>query len=265
MIEPVGQAAVAGLGVSLGLMLLVWLGSLWWCDASLVDRFWGFGFVVVAAFWWATGPRPEAGWLALLLVGLWGLRLSLWLSWRNWGQGEDARYRAMREHHGEAFAWRSLITVFALQGVILWLVAWPLLVATRELESGMLWRWPALAGLALFAIGLFFEAVGDWQLARFKADPANRGRVMDRGLWRYTRHPNYFGDMLVWWGLFGLAAAAGGWWTLISPVLMSFLLARVSGVALLERHMRQTRPEYADYVARTSALVPWPPRNSGNN
>ncbi len=265
MIDHLWMATLAGLGLSLLLMTLVWLGSLWWRDASLVDRFWGFGFVLVAAFWWLTGPRPEAGWLALLLVSLWGLRLSLWLTWRNWGQGEDARYRAMREHHGKAFAWRSLATVFGLQGLILWLVAWPLLVATRELETGMLWSAPAMVGLALFATGLFFEATGDWQLARFKSDPANRGRVMDQGLWRYTRHPNYFGDMLVWWGLFGLAAAAGAWWTVIAPLLMSFLLARVSGVTLLERHLQETRPDYREYVARTSALIPWPPRRPGSD
>ncbi len=260
MIESLLLAALAGLGVSLLLMLLVWLASLRWHDASLVDRFWGFGFVLVAAFWWWSGPQPEGAWLGLVLVALWGLRLSLWLTWRNWGHGEDARYRAMRDYHGKAFAWRSLLTVFALQGGILWLVALPLLVVSRGLDAGLLFSPLALAGLILFATGLVFEVVGDWQLARFKADPANRGRVMERGLWRYSRHPNYFGEILVWWGFFGLAAAAGGWWTLISPVLMSFLLARVSGVTLLEQHLQHSRPGYEDYVRRTSALIPWPPR-----
>lgn len=259
MIESLWLSALAGLALALLLMLLVWLGSLWWRDASLVDRFWGLGFVLVAGLWWCSGPRPDGAWLVLLLASLWGMRLSLWLSWRNWGQGEDARYRAMREHHGQRFARRSLVTVFALQGVILWLVALPLLVAVRELEAAVLMSPLALTGIALFVTGLVCEAVGDWQLARFKADPDNHGRVMNRGLWRYTRHPNYFGEMLVWWGLFALAAVAGGWWTLISPVLMTFLLVRVSGVTLLEQHMRETYPGYAEYMARTSALVPWLP------
>ena len=260
MIESTAVAAWAGLGVAVALMTAVWAASVVWRDASLVDRYWGAGFVVLAWFWFAVSDSSLAALVPLALVSVWGLRLSLYLTWRNWGHGEDPRYRAMREQHGETFVWRSLVTVFLLQGAILWLVAMPLLVAVRELDAAALAAWPAVLGMGVFAIGLAFEAVGDWQLARFKARPGNAGKVMDRGLWRYTRHPNYFGDILVWWGLFGVALAAGGWWTLFAPAIMTFLLARVSGVTLLERRLHETRPAYRDYVARTNALVPWFPR-----
>jgi len=242
----------------LAVMTLLWLVSLARRDASVVDPFWGAGFVIVA---WAT-----AGWLggfdirAILLVGLttaWGLRLSLFLLWRNWGEGEDSRYREMRDKHGDKFWWVSLFTVFWLQGVIMWIVSWPVQFG-QALDSSSLW-WLDYVGIALWGIGLFFETVGDFQLARFKADPANQGKVMDRGLWRYTRHPNYFGDFCIWWGLYIIAAAGGLWWTLPAPLLMSWLLMKVSGVALLEKSIKKRRPEYASYVERTNAFFPGPP------
>jgi len=149
----------------------------------------------------------------------------------------------------------SLVTVFWLQGVILWFVALPLYATSRA--DGLTWLDPVGLGCAL--TGFLFEAVGDWQLARFRADPANRGLVLDRGLWRYTRHPNYFGDALFWWGIFLCTGAAGAWWTVASPVVMTFLLLRISGVPLLERGLSATRPGYAEYVRRTSGFVPWWP------
>lgn len=251
--------ALWGLAVSTGLFVLIWLASLLRRDASLVDRFWGLGFVVVAAFYWWRAGMPATGLPALLAVCVWGLRLSAYLTWRNWGHGEDYRYVAMRERHGKRFALVSLVSVFLLQAVILWIVAFPLLPATGR--TGGLIAACAIAGLAIWAVGLFFETVGDWQMARFKADPANRGRVMDRGLWRYTRHPNYFGDICVWWGLY-LLALPQGWWTVFGPLLMTFLLARVSGVTLLEQKLDETRPAYRDYKRRTNALIPGPPRAS---
>jgi steroid 5-alpha reductase family enzyme len=186
------------------------------------------------------------------------VRLAGYLARRNIGKGEDPRYVAMRRHYGASWPLRSLVQVFVLQGVLMWLISLPVQAAERSSGGGPL-GWSDALGAALTLTGVAFEATGDAQLARFKADPANRGKVMDRGLWRYTRHPNYFGDFLVWWGLYALAVASGNAWTVLSPALMSFLLLRVSGVTLLEKSMR-ARPGYDDYVRRTSAFFPWPPR-----
>jgi len=244
-------------------MALLWLVSLWRRDASIVDIWWGPGFALIAAVAFAlgSGGDPARRALSLALVSLWGLRLGAHLLWRNWGAGEDYRYQAMRRRHGERFGLVSLGTVFGLQGFLAWIVSLPVQVVHVS-AGGALGALDAL-GAALTALGLGFEAVGDWQLARFKADPASRGQVMDRGLWRYTRHPNYFGDCCVWWGLTAIALATpAGIWTLPAPLLMSFLLLRVSGVPLLERGLAKRRPGYADYVARTSAFFPWPPKRS---
>lgn len=242
--------------VLLGVMGLLWLVSLAVKDSSIVDLFWGLGFVLVA--WlavWRVGWSPR-GALVVGLVTAWGVRLAGYLAWRNLGKGEDPRYQAMRRAHGAAWWWKSLFVVFGLQGALLWLVSLPLqLAVARGGTPGVV----DVVATLVFGVGLTFEAVGDWQLARFKAKPENRGRVMDLGLWRYTRHPNYFGDFLVWWGLYGVALAAGAWWTVPSPLVMSFLLMRVSGVTLLEKTLK-ARPGYEDYVRRTSAFFPRPPR-----
>ena len=255
--------ALPGLGAVLGLMTLVWVASLVKNDVSVVDVFWGLGFVAVGWFYFwrgeGIGVRP---WLVPVAVTLWGLRLALYILWRNRGRGEDYRYAAMRENRGESFRWLSLVIVFWLQAAILWIVALPLYQVQRSTGPTAL-IWLDLAGLAVFTVGLFFESVGDYQLARFKADPAHQGQVMDRGLWRYTRHPNYFGDAMVWWGLTLIALATeGSWWVLISPALMTVLLMKVSGVALLEKGLRETKPRYRDYVRRTSAFFPWPPKKA---
>jgi steroid 5-alpha reductase family enzyme len=251
------------LALSATAMFALWLLSLALRDASIVDIWWGPGFAAIAAASWAwgIGGDPERRALATAITALWGLRLGGYLAWRNWGRGEDPRYQAMRRRWGARFPLASLATVFAFQGVLMWFVSLPV-QAVHVSAGGPLGALDA-AGAALAGLGLFFEAVGDAQLARFRADPANRSRVMDRGLWRYTRHPNYFGDCCVWWGLFAIAAATPlGVWTLASPLLMTFLLLRVSGVALLERSIGKRRPEYAQYAARTSAFVPMPPRRA---
>jgi steroid 5-alpha reductase family enzyme len=242
-------------------MLALWGLSLALRDASIVDIFWGPGFAMVAAISCALGAgAPGRRALATGLAALWGLRLGGYLLARNAGKGEDARYQAMRRHHGDRFARVSLVTVFGLQGVLMWFISLPLQVANLSPEPAELGALDAL-GAGLVAVGLAFEAIGDWQLARFKRDPASAGRVLDTGLWRYTRHPNYFGDCVVWWGFFTLALATpSGWLTVLSPVVMTVLLTRVSGVPMLERTIGRRRPGYADYVARTSAFVPLPPR-----
>jgi len=253
---------LATLGVSLAAMLVLWAVSLVLQDASIVDLWWGPGFVMLTGCAIALGTGGDAGRRALVFacVALWGLRLGAHLAWRNLGKGEDPRYQAMRRHWGERFPWVSLATVFGLQGVLMWFVSLPVQVAAVS-PGGPLGALDAL-GAAVFAVGLVFEAVGDWQLARFRADPAHAGRVMDSGLWRYTRHPNYFGDCCAWWGIWTISASTAlGPWTVLSPALMTFLLLRVSGVALLERSIGRRRPDYADYAARTSRFLPWPPRS----
>jgi len=195
-----------------------------------------------------------------VLTGIWGLRLGAYLLWRNWGRPEDFRYAAMRRSWGDHFPLASLATVFGLQAVLMWVVSLPVQVAAASALPAHLGALDAF-GVMVWATGLGFEAIGDWQLARFKADPANAGRVLDRGLWRYTRHPNYFGDACVWWGLFLIACATpGGVWTLPSPIVMTVFLRRISGVPMLERSLRKRRPGYAAYVERTSAFVPRAPR-----
>ena len=237
----------------------VWLLSLRLRDASIADVFWGPGFALVALLSAAISVPSARGVLLAALTSLWGLRLALHIGSRWWKKKEeDRRYQAMRANWGERFPLVSLLTVFLLQGALLWIVSLPLqagaaLGASRPLGI------QDLAGVVLFAVGLGFEAVGDAQLARFLRDPASRGRVMETGLWRYTRHPNYFGDALLWWGLGLVGAATGAWWCLAGPALMTFLLVRVSGVSMLEKDIAGRRPEYVAYVRRTSSFLPLPP------
>lgn len=247
-----------------GLMTALWLVSLALKNSSIVDIFWGTGFVIVS---WVTFGLTEGyelrRWLLNLLVTVWGLRLSLHILWRNWGKPEDFRYQVWRMEAGAAWWWRSYFKVFLLQGVILWIVATPLLAVQLNPQPARL-VWLDIAAAALWLVGFFFEAVGDWQLARFKANPANRGRVLQSGVWRYTRHPNYFGDATQWWAYYLFALAGGGWWTIFSPILMTFLLMRVSGVTLLEKSLKDEKPGYREYVETTSEFFPWFPRKKGS-
>ncbi len=255
MFDPL--AYLMGLGVILAAGLMTWLVSLVLEDVSIVDSLWGPMFLLAALAYYValpeTGPRAA---LVVILVAAWALRLAAYVTWRNWGEGEDRRYREIRANNQPGFERKSLYIVFGLQGVIAWVVSLPLLAAIAGAAPlGAL----DYAGIALWFVGMVFEAGGDLQLARFKARPENQGKVMDRGLWRYTRHPNYFGNACIWWGFALIAFAAGAWWAIVSPVLMTFLLLRVSGVAMLEKDIGERRPEYADYVRRTNAFIPGPP------
>jgi len=204
------RAGLVGVGVILTAFTFTWMLSVRRRDASIADVFWGLGFVLLAWLYCFLSPAlTPRSWLVAALMTLWGVRLSLHIFRRGRGKGEDPRYQAMRATHGGAFWWRSLFTVFWLQGAILWFVALPLLVAVRATQPAVLTAVDGL-GLLLFVIGFGFEAVGDYQLARFKAEPANRGRVLDSGLWRYTRHPNYFGDATLWWGIYLVATSTPG-------------------------------------------------------
>lgn len=256
------SALLLNLCLIAGITFALWLVSLPIKNSSIVDIFWGFGFVIIV---WATfvaaGSASPRSVLVSVLTSLWGLRLAGYLAWRNVGKGEDYRYQAMRERFGTRFPLISLFVVFWLQGVIMWIVAMPIQVS--HFAAAPL-GWIDAVGAIAWTIGWLFESVGDWQLARFKSNPENRDKVMDSGLWRYTRHPNYFGDFLVWWGFYLIALAGGAWWTIFSPILMSVLLMHVSGVTLLERSLKKHRPGYDDYVARTSAFFPWPPRHTAS-
>jgi steroid 5-alpha reductase family enzyme len=263
-VEPWMESGLEGLALVGAGAYVLWLVSLTLRDASIADRFWGLGFVLLAA-WYAAGGTgwPLRSYLVLALTAAWGIRLSVHIHLRNRGKPEDPRYARWRDAGGASYWWISLFRVFLLQALILWLVSAPLLAAQSGATPDRLTALD-VGGAALWLVGFLFEVVGDAQLARFRRDPANAGRVLSTGLWRYTRHPNYFGDALIWWGFFLIAASVpGGWWTVFSPLLMTLLLVRVSGVTLLESGMRETRPGYADYVARTSAFIPWPPRRSG--
>jgi steroid 5-alpha reductase family enzyme len=257
------EVLLVSAGGLLGYVLALWALSLPLRDVSIVDPAWGAGFVIVALLALAIGQGCHGRRLLLaVLVTLWGLRLAGHLLARKLREpGEDPRYGEMRERRGERFALWSLATVFLLQGALIWVVSLPIQAAAPQPDRlGLLDG----IGAAVWAVGMFFEAVGDLQLSRFKADPANRGTVMQRGLWRYTRHPNYFGDFLLWWGIYLIALSTGdAWWTIAGPLCMSTLLIRVSGKTLLEDRMR-ARPGYAEYVSRTSGFFPLPPRRSSS-
>jgi steroid 5-alpha reductase family enzyme len=246
---------------------LVWILSLIIHDSSIVDIFWGLGYIAVywfvALVWLGALRTPQALAPRQLLLGvlvtIWGLRLSIHIAQRNWGKGEDFRYARWRAEAGASWWWRSYFKVFLLQGAIMWLVAMPLL-ATLAGPAPQTLTWVDSLAVLVWLAGFIFEAGGDWQLARFKADPANKGKLLTDGLWRYTRHPNYFGDAVQWWGFYLFAFASGSWWTFISPLLMTFLLLRVSGVAMLERTLKESKPGYETYSSQTNAFFPGLPR-----
>jgi steroid 5-alpha reductase family enzyme len=254
------QAALPALAAVVALAVAGWGFSAAKRDAGIVDSLWPLFFLLGAAVYTAgldtVGPRAT---LLLAMVAIWALRLSAHITWRNLGEPEDRRYQAIRARNQPGFAWKSLYLVFGLQGLLAWAISAPLYAGIGGAAPlGAL----DYAGAALWALGFAFEAVADAQLARFRSDPANRGKVLDRGLWRYTRHPNYFGEALLWWGWFLVATAAGGWWTVFAPLLMTLLLLKVSGVALLEKDIGERRPDYRDYVARTNAFIPGPRRET---
>lgn len=259
------MSAVALAGVAFGAvvayMTVIWLVSVRLRNASIVDIFWGPGFLLVALAYLAFADGYDVRRvLVTALVAAWGLRLGTHIFLRNRGHEEDFRYVRWRKAAGPSFWWQSYFRVFLLQGVLLWVISAPLLAAQANTQPDHIIV-TDVAGVIIWAVGLFFEAVGDWQLTRFKADPANKGKVMDRGLWALTRHPNYFGDATAWWGLYVIAAGTAlGFVTIFAPALMTFMLLRVSGVALLEKGMEKRRPGYAEYIQGTSAFLPWFPR-----
>jgi steroid 5-alpha reductase family enzyme len=243
----------------LALMTLMWLISLPIKNSSIVDIFWGTGFVITA--WSAFFITPDGPTVPKLLIctlaTIWGFRLSVHIFIRNHGKPEDFRYQKWRQEAGRTWWFRSYFRVFLLQGVLMWIISIPLLAAQMAARDLF---WLDYIAAAIWLFGFYFEAAGDAQLARFRANPANKGKVLSSGVWKYTRHPNYFGDAAQWWGFYLIAAASGGWWTIFSPVLMTLFLMRVSGVTLLEKTLSTEKPGYRDYMETTSEFIPWPPK-----
>ncbi|MET0920021.1 MAG: DUF1295 domain-containing protein [Acidimicrobiia bacterium] len=228
---------------------------------NVIDIAWGLGFVAVAlaSFLWSIDEGDDTQRVLMLaLVAIWGLRLATYIGWRSRGHGEDPRYVAMLERADGSEATYALTRIFLPQAGAMWFISLPVQVAMYQRDPHVVLM---VLGTFVWLIGFSFESIGDRQLARFRADPASKGQVMDRGLWRYTRHPNYFGDACLWWGIFVVACAQWqGILTVLSPVLMTWTLVAKTGKPLLEADIAQRRPGYADYVARTSGFFPWPPR-----
>lgn len=251
---------LTALGAIAAVVVIGWLLSLWLDDVSFVDSLWSLFFLLAAGVYYSLAAAPSAAaTLALVLVAAWALRLSLHITVRNWGAPEDSRYQAIRENNQPGFRFKSLYIVFGLQGLLALVISIPLLYAVSY--SGPLSAWHVAATL-LWLVGFVFEAGGDWQLMRFRQRRDSSQEVLDSGLWRYTRHPNYFGDTCIWWSFWLFATAAGAWWTVFAPLLMTFLIVKVSGVAMLEKDIGERRPAYADYIRRTSAFFPLPPKSS---
>ncbi len=243
------------------MMTILWIISIILKNVSIVDIFWGFGYVLAGIFYYIFTDGYELRKLVVLsLVTIWGLRLTIYLAWRNIGKGEDFRYKEFRRNYGEyRYWWVSFFQTFLLQGVLMWLISAPLLGAQYTSAGDSLNIFDYL-GIAFWVIGFTFEAGGDYQLAKFKKNPANKGKVLDSGFWKYTRHPNYFGDASVWWGFGFISIAAGSYIPFLGSLLMTALIIKVSGVALLEKSLTKDKPAYKAYVEKTSAFIPWFPK-----
>jgi steroid 5-alpha reductase family enzyme len=240
-------------------MLVMFLISHRLKDNSIVDIGWGIGFILIAITCFLQSEQSTVQWITLGLITVWGLRLATYIYGRNKGKPEDYRYAQWREEWGKNVVVRAFFQVFMLQGAIMLVVASPLYVLfSAPLEL----NWNVYVAVVVWSVGFFFEAVGDYQMSRFKSDPSNKGKVMRYGVWNYTRHPNYFGDATQWWAIFLLALMSPYWYiAAIGPAVMHFFLVKVSGVAMLERKYKGN-PKYADYIATTSAFIPWFPKKS---
>ena len=242
--------------MSVGVLALVgWLVSLARKNVTHVDSMWSL-FLMLSAYTYAIllNDHTPRMFLVLFLVSLWAIRLCVYLTWRNWGPHEDHRYVAIRQNNEPHFWFKSVYIIFGLQAVLAWIISMPLFGAIES--KVLLTRLDVLGGI-VFTLGFVWETVADWQLSIFKANPNNKGKVLNTGLWRYSRHPNYFGECCVWWGVYLIAAAGGAWWTIAGPILMTLLLLKVSGVALLEKDIAERRPAYVSYIQNTNAFIPW--------
>ena len=265
--ESIGQEIWLVLGtnllLTLGAVLVLWLISILIRDVSIIDMVFGVILfaVTVNTYFLAEGVEQRKQ-LLLLLVGIWMIRITAHLVRRNWGHGEDPRYSKLRSwvNDDRAFIWLSLRKVFLLQGIVLWFASLPVQFA-QVLNAPLALGWIAYLGVVIWLVGIVFETVADIQLTRFRKDPSTRGTVLNTGLWRYSRHPNYFGELCVWWGLF-LIACDNPWGilTIIGPILYSYLIVNVTGQATLDKKLARERPGYKEYMQSTSGMIPMPPR-----
>ncbi|MCA0133532.1 DUF1295 domain-containing protein [Winogradskyella alexanderae] len=243
------------------LVTLLWVWSVLIKNVSIVDIFWGLGFVIVNAFYvFMSGELNPRKIVILTLVSIWGLRLAIYLAHRNIGKGEDFRYQEFRKNFGsKRYWWISYFQTFLLQGALIMIISLPLWGVSFSTSTGTL-NLLDYVGIVVWAIGFAFEVGGDYQLARFKSNPNNKGKVLNLGFWKYTRHPNYFGDATVWWAYAVFSIAAGGYWHIIGSIVMTFLIIKISGVSLLEKTLKETKPQYREYIQKTSAFFPWFPK-----
>jgi steroid 5-alpha reductase family enzyme len=249
-----------GLTVMVLMAACTWLFSLYKRDVSIVDTAWSLMFLGAAIVYIASAEKIETITLVVFsLVAVWALRLAIHISWRSWGEPEDRRYQAIRAKYEPHFSIKSLFIIFLFQAVLAWIVSLPLFAALTSIttvSSNIITVALISVAILLVLTGLFFESVADWQLARFKRNPENKGKVMDQGLWKYSRHPNYFGECIIWWGFYLFALSSGGWWAIVSPLIMTWLLLKFSGVVMLEETIVERRPAYAEYIKRTNAFIP---------
>jgi steroid 5-alpha reductase family enzyme len=255
-----------GLAAVIALFTILWIVSLLVKNSSIVDMWWGPGILLIGlTYAFTSNGTASRGKIVVAMLIVWAIRLAWHIGARNIGHGEDFRYAKWRRERGASWWWFSYFKVFLLQAVIAWIISMPIYSAVTSREPIDLNAWD-YAGAILFVIGFLFEAIGDEQLRGFKSNPANKGHVLDSGLWRYTRHPNYFGEAVLWWGFALFSIAAGGYAGVIGPAIMTFLLIRVSGVALLEKTLAETKPGYAEYIANTPAFLPrWRRPGSGRS
>jgi steroid 5-alpha reductase family enzyme len=255
------QIYIEALFIILILMSFLWIISIFIKNVSIVDFFWGLGFFITCTFYFlTTGGSDSRGILLLTMVAIWGLRLSFYIAWRNRGKGEDFRYREFRKKYGEnRYWWISFFQTFLLQGLLMWMISAPLLGAQyygHDKPVGII----DYLGVLFWLIGFSFEAGGDFQLTKFRSNPDNKGKVLNTGFWKYTRHPNYFGDASVWWGYGIICISAGSYIPVFGAIMMTALIIKVSGVALLEKTLVVQKPQYKEYIEKTSAFIPWPPK-----
>lgn len=254
--------ALIGLGIMLTMGFVTWIYSLARSNVNIVDSLWSLMFLAGAVCYALMANNFSAASLLLLvLVTAWAVRLSLFLAVRNRDEEEDRRYREIRANNEPHFGFKSLYIIFGLQAGLAWIISMPLLMALSiNTDIGYV----ELLALAIWLVGFVFEATADMQLYRFKSNPQNKGKVLDTGLWAYSRHPNYFGEFLIWWAYFLFALSAGAWWTVFSPVLMTLLLLKVSGVSLMEKGITERRANYREYIESTNAFFPGRPRRDSD-
>ena len=244
--------------------VILWIASRIKRDVGIVDSFWSLMILAASACFLYFGDTvlSERGVLVLILLSIWSIRLAAHITWRNWGQPEDSRYQDIRKNNQPYFEWKSLYIIFLLQAFLAVIVAMPLMSIFNSSEAINIID---VIALTLWSFGMIFEVISDLQLARFKSVPSNHGKVMNTGFWRYSRHPNYFGEFCIWWAFFLFAVASGYWWSIISPLLMTILLLKVSGVSLLESTITERRPDYASYIRTTNAFFPWIPSDNASD